>query len=176
MQLMKPQPNGEENAIVPEIPEQKAEISGVPQKDAESDSKTVYTTTYYIGLELKPLEPGAARSLDISLDSQHFKSMCTSWAGYQSEVMDLAVVHVRNFDLPEDVFQPGETRPVRPKKKVIRKADGTGQGQKRRLEQQLDVSAPKKPRVTTSAQPRNSKPNSSAPRNQHTGYRPARNN
>jgi Poly(A) polymerase len=50
--------NGEENAIVPEIPEQKAEIPGVPQKDAESDSKTVYTTTYYIGLELKPLEPG----------------------------------------------------------------------------------------------------------------------
>lgn len=40
--------NGVENMKVPEIPEQKA----------ESDSKTVYTTTYYIGLELKPLEPG----------------------------------------------------------------------------------------------------------------------
>jgi poly(A) polymerase len=95
--------NGVENADVPQIPEQKAEI----------DSKTVYTTTYYIGLELKPLEPGmnpppplpscaipltplgAARSLDISLDSQHFKSMCTSWPAYQPEVMDLAVTHVR---------------------------------------------------------------------------------
>ncbi|KAJ5331823.1 Poly(A) polymerase pla1 [Penicillium atrosanguineum] len=130
--------NGEENAVVPEVPEQKAENSEVPREDTESDNKTVYTTTYYIGLELKPLEPGAARSLDISLDSQHFKSMCTSWAGYQPEVMDLAVVHVRNFDLPEDVFQPGETRPVRPKKKVVRKADATGLGQKRRLEQQLD--------------------------------------
>jgi len=91
---------GVENAEVPDIPEQKADI----------DSRTVYTTTYYIGLELKPLEPGksanpsgpilltlpgASRSLDISLDSQHFKSMCTSWPGYQPEVMDLAVTHVR---------------------------------------------------------------------------------
>ncbi|OQD78671.1 hypothetical protein PENDEC_c001G01034 [Penicillium decumbens] len=131
---------GVENAEVPDIPEQKADI----------DSRTVYTTTYYIGLELKPLEPGksanpsgpilltlpgASRSLDISLDSQHFKSMCTSWPGYQPEVMDLAVTHVRNFDLPEDVFQPGETRPLRPKKKVVKKTDAAGQGQKRRIDE-----------------------------------------
>jgi hypothetical protein len=36
-----------------------------------------------------------------------------------------------SFDLPDDVFQPGETRPSRPKKKVIKKTDSTGQ--KRRL-------------------------------------------
>jgi hypothetical protein len=33
--------------------------------------------------------------------------------------------------LPDDVFQPGESRPTRPKKKVIRKTESTGQ--KRRL-------------------------------------------
>lgn len=92
--------NGVENAEVPEL----------PQQQPENDSQTVYTTTYYIGLELKPLEPGmdahmpfttrltcsgASRSLDISTDSQIFKSTCTSWPGYQPEVMDLAVTHVR---------------------------------------------------------------------------------
>lgn len=87
-----------------------AEVPEPPQQQPKNDSQTVYTTTYYIGLELKPLEPGmnanmpfttrltwsgTSRSLDISTDSQIFKSTCTSWPGYQPEVMDLAVTHVR---------------------------------------------------------------------------------
>ena len=40
--------NGAENAEIPQPPEQQP----------ASDSRTVYTTTYYLGLELKPLEPG----------------------------------------------------------------------------------------------------------------------
>ena len=45
--------NGLENAVIPEPTEQKA----------EHNSQTVYTTTYYIGLELKPLEPGMSSPL-----------------------------------------------------------------------------------------------------------------
>lgn len=41
--------------------------------------------------------------------------------------------------MPDDVFQPGETRPTRPKKKVVKKADAIS-GQKRTLET-IDVSA-----------------------------------
>ncbi|KAJ5161954.1 polynucleotide adenylyltransferase [Penicillium capsulatum] len=122
--------NGAENGTIP------------PPTDQPSDNgagHAVYTTTYYIGLELKPLEPGASRSLDISTDSQIFKSTCTSWNGYQPEVHDLAVTHVRNFDLPDDVFQPGESRPSRPKKKVIKKTETAGQ--KRRLDQLDEPSA-----------------------------------
>ncbi|KAJ5167384.1 Poly(A) polymerase pla1 [Penicillium canariense] len=118
---------GMENADVPEP----AEPMERTEQKPEGESRTVYTTTYYIGLELKPLEPGASRSLDISTDSQIFKSTCTSWTGYLPEVHDLAVTHVRNFDLPDDVFQAGETRPSRPKKKVIKRTESAGQ--KRRL-------------------------------------------
>jgi hypothetical protein len=42
-----------------------------------------------------------------------------------------------SFDLPDDVFQPGETRPVRPKKKVVKKTEGSSQ--KRSIDA-LDVS------------------------------------
>lgn len=35
-----------------------AEVPEPTQPTAEADGHTVYTTTYYIGLELKPLEPG----------------------------------------------------------------------------------------------------------------------
>ncbi|KAK2780048.1 polynucleotide adenylyltransferase [Onygenales sp. PD_12] len=91
------------------------------QPNGENDH-TIYTTTYYIGLELKPLVPGAARSLDISTDTHIFKNTCTSWAQYQPGINDLNITHVRNYDLPEDVFQPGEVRPSRPKKKVVKKS------------------------------------------------------
>ncbi|KAL2220926.1 Poly(A) polymerase [Thermoascus aurantiacus ATCC 26904] len=118
--------NGAENVQVPES-----------ENKGDGDTRIIYTTTYYIGLELKPLEPGASRSLDISNDAQIFKSTCTSWSGYQPGINDLSITHVRNFDLPDDVFQPGETRPTRPKKKVIKKTEATAQ--KRTIEA-LDVS------------------------------------
>ncbi|OOF95480.1 hypothetical protein ASPCADRAFT_207961 [Aspergillus carbonarius ITEM 5010] len=117
------------------------DVAAAENKPAD-DTHVMYTTTYYIGLELKPLEPGASRSLDISTDAQIFKSTCTSWAGYQPGINDLAITHVRNFDLPDDVFQSGETRPTRPKKKIVKKAEV---GQKRGIES-LDVSARKKPK------------------------------
>ncbi|KAJ5642197.1 hypothetical protein N7490_006197 [Penicillium lividum] len=127
--------SGAENVSVPEPSEKLAE---------KTDGLTMYTTTYYIGLELNQLEQGAPRSLDISTDSQIFKSTCTSWPGYQPEVMDLAVTHVRSFDLPDDLFEPGETRPVRKTKKVqkknVQKTDGASQGQKRSIDE-LDVPA-----------------------------------
>ncbi|KLJ12087.1 poly(A) polymerase [Blastomyces silverae] len=88
---------------------------------------TLYTTTYYIGLEVKPLVPGAARSLDISADTHIFKSTCTSWPQYQPGINDINITHVRNYDLPDDVFQPGEVRPSRPKKKVVKKSEATAQ-------------------------------------------------
>ncbi|PLB48137.1 poly(A) polymerase Pap [Aspergillus steynii IBT 23096] len=116
---------------------EKPEVAESVEK-TNGDPSTIYTTTYYIGLELKPLEPGSSRSLDISTDAQIFKSTCTSWPGYQPGINDLAVTHVRNFDLPDDVFEPGETRPTRPKKKVVKKSEANAQ--KRSIEQ-LDVSS-----------------------------------
>ncbi|KAI2383092.1 polynucleotide adenylyltransferase, partial [Ophidiomyces ophidiicola] len=102
----------------------------MPETGAVSSS-TIYTTTYYIGLELKPLAPGASRSLDISSETQMFKNMCTSWAQYQPGINDLTITHVRSYDLPEDVFRPEEIRPVRPKKKGTKKPEAT---QKRKID------------------------------------------
>jgi poly(A) polymerase len=38
---------------------------------------------------------GQSRELDISTDANIFKSNCTSWTGFQPEVMELAVTHTR---------------------------------------------------------------------------------
>ncbi|EFE43707.1 hypothetical protein TRV_01516 [Trichophyton verrucosum HKI 0517] len=102
------------------------------EKPTGENKYTLYTTTYYIGLELKPLAP------DISSDTHMFKNTCTSWAQYQPGVNDLNISHVRNYDLPDDVFQPGEVRPTRPKKKVVKKVEQTV-SQKRNIDA-VDVS------------------------------------
>ncbi|KAL2818364.1 Poly(A) polymerase central domain-containing protein [Aspergillus granulosus] len=127
------------------------EDTGVPaagEGAVNGDSRCIYTTTYYIGLELKPVDPGASRSLDISSDAQIFKSTCTSWAGYQPGINDLSITHIRNYDLPDDLFQTGETRPTRPKKKVIKKVSAGGQ--KRSFESLNDSSNPAAKRQVTS--------------------------
>ncbi|KAJ5378660.1 polynucleotide adenylyltransferase [Penicillium cosmopolitanum] len=124
--------NGAENAQAPAPAEQKP----------ETEPQNVYTTSYYIGLELNQLEPGAPRSLDISADANIFKSTCTSWSGYLQDIHELSITHVRSFELPDDVFQPGEVRPSRPvktKKKVVKKS-AEAAGQKRNINE-LDDSA-----------------------------------
>ncbi|OAA44897.1 Poly(A) polymerase [Metarhizium rileyi] len=70
----------------------------------------VFTTTHYIGLELVE----AAKSLDLSYQVDEFKVLCTQWQKYQDELkplVSIGVQHVRNFNLPGDVFETGEKRP-----------------------------------------------------------------
>jgi len=88
------------------------------------------------------------------------------------KVFDMGVLTFSSFDLPEDVFQPGETRPLRPKKKVVKKTDAAGQGQKRRIDE-VDVSVQKRRVKPDLARPRYSNPFPSALHNEHTVYRTA---
>ncbi|EAU34327.1 Poly(A) polymerase [Aspergillus terreus NIH2624] len=127
---------------------EKREVADTVEAKPKGESWTIYTTTYYIGLEMKPQPPGPGKSLDISADAQIFKSTCTSWPGYQPGINDITITHVRNFDLPDDVFQPGETRPTRPKKKVIKKTEATAQ--KRGIESLDESSLPTAKRQVSS--------------------------
>ncbi|KAF7538319.1 hypothetical protein G7Z17_g12669 [Cylindrodendrum hubeiense] len=80
-------------------------------KVSETSSPTdVYTTTHYIGLELAD----NAKSLDLSYQVDEFKTLCTQWQKYQDELKEfvsIGVQHVRNFNLPDDVFDAGEKKP-----------------------------------------------------------------
>ncbi|KAK2612957.1 polynucleotide adenylyltransferase [Conoideocrella luteorostrata] len=70
----------------------------------------VFTTTHYIGLELNE----GAKSLDLSYQVDEFKALCTQWQKYQDELkplVSIGVQHVRNFNLPDDIFEAGEKKP-----------------------------------------------------------------
>ncbi|UNI19690.1 Polynucleotide adenylyltransferase [Purpureocillium takamizusanense] len=106
--LMKP---GDE---VP-TPQTDADMSGEDSKEGDGTAKpasptVVYTTTHYIGLQLHP----DAKALDLSYQVDEFKALCTHWKKYEDELKSLVsigVQHVRNFNLPDDLFEAGETKP-----------------------------------------------------------------
>ncbi|KAL9098381.1 MAG: hypothetical protein Q9163_005952, partial [Psora crenata] len=78
----------------------------------------MYTTTYYVGIELSS---DGTKRLDISYQTKDFKDLCQSWQNFNSELNALHISHSRSYDLPPDVFSPGESRPEKPKKKVSAK-------------------------------------------------------
>ncbi|KAF5019774.1 hypothetical protein F66182_8211 [Fusarium sp. NRRL 66182] len=124
--------NGQD--IKPEPLEDGGPITAEPIKDEASDGTKpsaasgvtdVYTTTHYIGLELA----SGAKSLDLSYQVEEFKELCTSWQKYKDDLKDvvsIGVQHVRNFNLPDDVFDAGEKKP---QKKSA--AKGAANGKKR---------------------------------------------
>ncbi|PSR78722.1 Poly(A) polymerase central domain-domain-containing protein [Coniella lustricola] len=106
-----------------------AEAKDTDVKMEEEGPKVVFTSTHYIGLELRE----GAKSLDLSYEVNEFKNICFAWEKYEKELQDscaVGVQHVRNWSLPDDVFEAGEVRPTRPLK---RKApDGTNGVRKRK--------------------------------------------
>ncbi|KAI0901953.1 Poly(A) polymerase [Annulohypoxylon nitens] len=108
------QENGQPNSnIKPEPTEQKTKIEDIA--DASVLGTKIYTTTHYVGLELAE----GAKSLNLSYQVDAFKSMCGQWEKYDPNLNYLSVQHVKNTNLPDDVFEPGEVKPTRPLKKAV---------------------------------------------------------
>ncbi|KAI2612479.1 Poly(A) polymerase [Hypoxylon fragiforme] len=101
----------------PENP--KVEIDNIP--DVPSNGTKVYTTTHYVGLELAE----GAKSLDLSYQVNMFKAMCSQWEKYDANLNYLSIQHVKNTNLPDDVFEPGEVKPMRPLRKVAANGNTT---------------------------------------------------
>ncbi|KAK5110446.1 hypothetical protein LTR62_005797 [Meristemomyces frigidus] len=117
-----------------EVVEKQETVNG----DAEWPQK-IYTTTYYLGIGLVK----GAKDLDISQPVRNFSSDCTVWPGYDVNLHSINIKHIRNFDLPADVFVDGEIRPVKQKKKVKPATNGTDNASNKRSFQDsgLDDSA-----------------------------------
>lgn len=83
----------------------------------EEGKKVIHSTTWYIGIELME----GSKSLDISYPVAEFKRQILEWPDYVPELHTMRTIHIRNYDLPFDVFGPHETRPVKKAKKGARK-------------------------------------------------------
>ncbi|KAH6624743.1 Poly(A) polymerase central domain-containing protein [Chaetomium sp. MPI-SDFR-AT-0129] len=94
-------------------------LHDIPEmKKPEPEEMEMYTTNHYIGLQLVE----GARSLDLSREVNDWKAMCTSNELYKEGKMFLSIQHIKNTALPDDVFEPGETKPKPVKKSLKRLA------------------------------------------------------
>lgn len=109
-------------------------------KQIESNERQViHTTTFYIGMEITRPPPSVTttgpRKLDISIPTSEFMKTARSWELYQNDIMGIAVRHIKNSALPDEVFE-GAPRPRKGLKRVAKSKvpiDGEGaQATKRR--------------------------------------------
>ncbi|OAQ68243.1 poly(A) polymerase [Pochonia chlamydosporia 170] len=118
---------GGQDALPSTSPEHDESEQNDTNNNSEATGPTeVFTTTHYIGLELEE----AAKSLDLSYQVDEFKILCTQWQKYQDELkplVSIGVQHVRNFKLPDDVFEPGEQRPQKKGTKGASKKRGASE-------------------------------------------------
>ncbi|KAK4123536.1 Poly(A) polymerase [Parathielavia appendiculata] len=100
-------------------------LEDIPEKKDEPEYMEIYTTNHYIGLQLVD----GAKSLDLSREVNDWKAMCMSNDLFKEGLMFLSIQHVKNTALPDDVFEPGETKP-RPAKKSLKRVASEEPGSK----------------------------------------------
>ncbi|CAO1634346.1 unnamed protein product [Parajaminaea phylloscopi] len=77
-----------------------------------SGHRTIWTTTFYIGLciEPRPANTTGPRKLDISYPTNEFTRLVKQWEQYDESSMGIVVRHIKCSQLPQYVFD-GDERP-----------------------------------------------------------------
>ncbi|RMZ90203.1 hypothetical protein DV736_g2570, partial [Chaetothyriales sp. CBS 134916] len=90
--------------------------------DTGPSEANFFTYTYYIGIDLTS---AAQKNLNISGPITFFKELCKTWALYKADTHFIDVQAVKAWELPNDIFDKGESKPVRPTKKVAKPKTAT---------------------------------------------------
>lgn len=93
------------------------DATGASGADVPSQGGNFNTYTFYIGIDLTA---SAQKNLNISAAISYFKGVCHNWQSYDSSLHFIDAVPVKAHDLPDDLFNPGESKPVKPVKKVFK--------------------------------------------------------
>ena len=90
----------------------KEKDEAVQEVDADKGRRTIYTTTFYIGLKIEPRQAndGATRRLDISYPTIDFTQKVKQWEQFDETAMGIVVRHIKGTNLPDYVFD-GDPRP-----------------------------------------------------------------
>lgn len=89
-----------------------AKVKDQETQDNASDRRTVYTTTFYIGLKVEPRQAHetSVRRFDISYPTLDFTQRVKQWDQYDESAMGIVVRHIKGSHLPDYVFE-GDPRP-----------------------------------------------------------------
>ena len=100
------------------------EAAANPKPETGVGGEVWYTTTFYIGIEVKPPN----KTLNLSYPIGVFKDACKVWPNYTEDVHMLDVVPTKNYDLPDDVFDfdKGDVKPQKPQRPAKKKGQKRG--------------------------------------------------
>ena len=70
-------------------------------EDGPPVKRTIYQTTYYIGLQIEPKPQGSAepRKLDITWPTREFVMICKMWEQFDESDMGIAVKYLKRYFL-----------------------------------------------------------------------------
>lgn len=81
--------------------------------EGEEQEHEVHLTKLYIGLDIAE----GHKKLDIQYPCLEFFSICKGWATFDDKVHVVQIKNVKLYDLPNDVYVEGETRPTKATKR-----------------------------------------------------------
>lgn len=103
-----------------------------PSAETEGE-KQIHLTKLFIGLDIDLSKSAGqnegVKKLDIQYPCSEFYNICKGWTLYDESIHQIQIKNVKLYDLPNDVYIEGESRPVKVSKK--RKKDGKSEKQKR---------------------------------------------
>lgn len=83
--------------------------------DEVKDKKQVHITTMYIGLDVAV---DGKKQVDIHVPCSDFFNLCRSFSEYDdTDMFSLMIKYVKLHDLPDNVYESGEERPVKHSKR-----------------------------------------------------------
>ncbi|KAJ3329356.1 polynucleotide adenylyltransferase [Blyttiomyces sp. JEL0837] len=102
-----------------------------PEKDEVK--KTVYTTTFYIGLQIAPKDVSSKepRKLDITWPTQEFVKLVKMWDDYDQATMGIVVQYIKSSLLPPELVNDRDH--PKPARKRARTQKGQGGASERSL-------------------------------------------
>lgn len=112
--------------------------------DTEPENR-LYVTKWFVGIDvdMKGSAGDKSKRLDISWPAQEFYDQVKRWDQYDEKILSLCIKFVKNYDLTDSVFEPGEARPMRPQKEKKRphseKEDRLPSSEQSEKKQKVDV-------------------------------------
>jgi len=105
--------------------------TGSLSEESSNTQPVIHLTKLFIGLDVSLLKTGTGtvRKLDIQYPCSEFYNLCKGWQAFDEKVNFIQIKNVKLYDLPDDVYVEGETRPVKSTKK--RKKDNKADQLKR---------------------------------------------
>ncbi|KAJ3116277.1 polynucleotide adenylyltransferase [Phlyctochytrium bullatum] len=87
--------------------------------------KTVYTSTFYIGLQIAPFTGNAPRKLDLTWPTQEFVKLVKMWEQYDQSTMGIVVQNIKSTALPPELAGDREqSKAVKKRPKSLRNSGG----------------------------------------------------